>query len=113
MPGSWMSMRIRSGRHSSASVKPLSALVAGTTVCPTDSRRKVDSSMFVALSSTTRMVDMSDRGLRTGHGAPHLGDEPLAVESSLPHHRGDEAVEPGPVLGTERRGGEDDHGDAR
>src|SRR5687768_18509474 len=106
-----MSIRIRSGWHSPASVTPVSAVVAVTAVCPADSSRKVDSFMFAALSSTMSMVDMSGHRLPPGHGAPNLADKPLTVEARFPHHRGDKAVEPLALLRCDRLRGEDDDGD--
>src|SRR5688500_1823731 len=102
-----MSIRMRSGRHSAASATPASAVVAATAVCPADSSRKVDSCMFAGLSSTISMVDMSGHRRRpVGYRAPHLADEAFAVEPRLSHDRGDEAVEPDPLLGGDRRRGE-------
>src|SRR5687767_15009455 len=88
-----MSIRIRSGCCSRASVNPVSALVAATTVWSADSSRNVDSFMFVALSSTIRMVAMSGDHRAAGHRAPDLGHEALSVEAGLVHDRRDEAIQ--------------------
>src|SRR5687767_10388138 len=117
MPGSWISIRIRSGCASCASVTPASAFVALSTVCPAVSNRNVASFMLAGLSSTIRTVAMSGHhgvlsGLGSGapgHRPPNLGDEPIAVEVRLFHHRHDEPVELRAVLGSDMLGGDNEN----
>src|SRR6266513_3728448 len=99
MPGSWMSMRMRSGCSALASASPFSASVALSTLCPTDSSRNVDSVMLAGLSSTTNTFAMSDGHLTTRHCSTDLDGEMASVEVPLLHDRRHIAIQLVAVLG--------------
>src|SRR5437762_12433680 len=101
-----MSMRIRLGCSSRASVSPASASLALITVCPADCNRNVASVMLAGLSSTTSTLAMSGNHLAAGHGSPNFVDEAIAVEVGLFHDRQHVAIESITVLGRDVLGGE-------
>src|SRR5688572_27818413 len=107
MPGSWMSIRIRSGCSSRAKVRPASASVALSTVCPADCSRNTPNVMLVALSSTISTLAMSGDQRPPRHGPPHFGHEAVASEVDLLHDHFDIAVQLGTVLDRDLLGGED------
>src|SRR5688572_32647919 len=99
MPGNWMSMRIRSGWSDRARVRPDSASVALSTVCPADLSRKVARVMLAGLSYTTSTFPtlryryrVEDR-VAASHGAPDFNDKSIAVDVGLFHDRHHIAIE--------------------
>src|ERR1700680_1162263 len=109
MPGSWISIRMRLGCVSRASVKPVSASVALTTVWPADSSTNFANFMLGALSSTTRTVAMSDDRVTSRHCSPDFGHETVSVKVCLFHDRSYVAIQLGSVVGGDALGG--DHHD--
>src|SRR5688572_2377753 len=112
MPGSWISIRIRSGCSARASVNPASASVALITVCPAVRTRNVARVMLAGLSSTIRTLATSG-----DHEAPRQGPldfrlEALLVQFRLFHDRGHGAAELGTVLGRDLLAGDDQDGNA-
>ena len=85
-PGSWMSIKIRFGCSSRASVNPASASSARSTVWPADCSRKAASVMLAGLSSTTSTLAMSGGRVAVRHGP------------AFPHR--DRATQGGPRGGT-------------
>src|SRR5450759_4087160 len=110
MPGSWMSIRIRSGWSARANVSPASASIAGITVCPADSRMNVANFMFATLSSTIRILAISDDHIAARHGPPDFGRKAVCVELALLHDRRDIATQPAAILGGDGLCGDNQHG---
>src|SRR5437588_6869816 len=98
---------MRSGCSALASVTPVSASVAFSTLCPADSSRNVESVMLAELSSTTSTFAISDYHLPTQHGAPDFEGEPAGVEVGLFHDRRNVPIELVTVFGRERLGSDD------
>src|SRR6478672_11931403 len=96
-----MSMRIRSGCASRATVSPVSASVAPNTTWPADCSTNVASFMLAALSSTIRTVAISIERVAARHRAPYFSDEAIAIEVGLLHYRRHIAVQLGAVLGSD------------
>src|ERR1700687_1231753 len=98
MPGSWISIRTRSGCWARANVNPVSADVALITECPADCRRNVANVMLAALSSMTRIFAMSGSHEPTRHCPSDLGDKTVTVEVGLFHDGHHITIEFGAVL---------------
>src|SRR5450432_3358858 len=107
IPGSWMSIRIRLGCSSRASINPASASVALSTAWPADCRRKTANVMFVGLSSMIKTLAMSGHHLAARHGPPHFDREAFTVEVVFLHDHRHGAVELAPVLGADLAGRHD------
>src|SRR4029077_10179971 len=88
-----MSIRIRFGCSSRASVSPASASVALRTACPADCRRNTARVMFAGLSSTMRTFAISGCRLATRDGPPDFSNEAVGVERALFHDRHDVAIQ--------------------
>src|ERR1700730_18392909 len=101
-----MSIKIRFGCSSRASVSPASASVALITVWPADCSRNTANVMLAGLSSTIRTVDMSGDQLAPRHGSPDFGREAVPVEVGLFHDRRHIGIQPRAILGGDRLVGE-------
>src|SRR2546423_9245097 len=106
IPGSWISIKMRSGCSACAKATPASASLAFSTVCPTDSSRNVARVMFAELSSTTSTFVISDGGFPTGHCSPDFDREPASIEIGLFHDRRHEPIQLVTVLPVDRFRGE-------
>src|SRR3954463_8028719 len=113
IPGSWMSIRMSAGCSEHARASPLSASVALSTVCPTDSSRKVASVMFAGLSSTTSTFAISGHQLAIRHCPADFERKPVAVEIRLFQNRRYEAVQLVPIFGGDRLGCNDQNRNGR
>src|SRR5580658_4583095 len=80
MPGNWISIRIRWGRSVRASVSPLSASTAQSTVWPALRTSREANFMLARLSSMIRMVATVRSLLMRPQRSPDLGDEEFMVE---------------------------------
>src|SRR2546423_7506083 len=109
IPGSWISIRMRSGCSAPASATPASASVALRTVCPTDSSRNVANVMLAGLSSTTNTFAISDHRFAIGHYPPNLEREAVTVEVSLLHDSRHVTVQLVAILGRDRFGSDDEY----
>src|ERR1700737_1805753 len=98
MPGSWISMRTRSGCPLRANVNPVSADGALRTECPADCSRNVANVMLAALSSMIKTFAMSGYHEATGHCSPDFGDKAVAVEVGLFHDCHHVAIEFGAIF---------------
>src|ERR1022692_4577283 len=99
MPGSWISIRMRSGCSARANARPASASVALSTVCRTEFNRNIASVMLVALSSMMRTFAMSVDQLASRYGPPDFDRDAFTVELGLIHDRRHVAIQLGAVLG--------------
>src|SRR5258705_4177825 len=99
MPGSWMSIRTRSGCSTRARASPDSASLALNTTWPADWSRNVASVMLAGLSSTTRTFAISGGHPATGHRSPYFGDESVTIEVCLFHDRQHVPIELRSILG--------------
>src|SRR5450759_3310638 len=99
MPGSWISIRTRSGCSRRANAMPASASVARSTAWPADFSRKVAKVMLAGLSSITSTVAISGNNMAAGHGPANFGDKAVLVEASLFHDRHHITTESFAVLG--------------
>src|SRR5688572_30829808 len=109
IPGSWMSIRIRSGSSARANVSPTSASGALSTVWPADWSSITVKNMLSTLSSTIRILAMSGDHSASGHSSPDFGDKAVAAKRGLFHDRRNRAGQLGAVLGGDLLGG--DHQD--
>src|SRR4029077_2468878 len=112
IPASWISIRIRSGCSSRASVNPTSASVALSTVWPADSSRNTANVMLAGLSSTIRTLAMSGDHLATRHGPADFGHKAVGVELDLVHDRRHITTQLRTVVGGDLLGGEHQDRDA-
>ena len=113
MPGSWRSMRMRSGTvHLGLGDRRPRRSSPPSTVKPAYSRMSRVSLRFLSLSSTSRIRSalMGARRGRPGDPDQTLRED-VEVERRLRGHESDPAVEPFAVVGFERLRGEDDHRD--
>src|ERR1700682_1380162 len=115
MPGSWISISIRSGCPLRANVNPVSADVALSTEWPADCSRNVAKVMLAALSSMIRTFAMSGYHKATGHCSPDFGNKAVAVEVGLFHDCHHVAIELGAVFQCDvfRRNHDDGNGSGR
>src|SRR4029079_8248301 len=117
MPGIWMSMRIRSGRHWVSVTWASSASPALRPSYPSAPNSANASRMLIGLSSTIRMRSPGMRRLRRGDAgrgrrdmeeSPQLLDD-LAAAGSLLHHGLGPGLEPVAFLVVQVLDGPDDH----
>src|ERR1035441_11079929 len=107
MPGSWISIRTRSGRSLRASVSPASASLALRTGWPGASSRNTANVMLAALSSLIRILATSGDQGAVRHDPPDFGRESVTVALALVHDRRHIAIEPVAVLGGDLLDGDD------